>query len=209
MDGRPPPEDESSHYLAQDAEDRARDARAVPEALAAECGDPPPGPRGPFRDALIAWPCGPEHVIRCLNTQNSGLVRVTRTRDGRTASWNEEKTRPAQAAIESGIDDYLAEAGVPGQPFGYRWFVELPTNTENGDDLFSAFEAQLKIKIPGPRIQGLFLQEFPILRGPLRRAHSSSSAVHSAQSRPASGNLLPHQYPETAPRDPAHSSKPG
>lgn len=37
--------DESSRYLAQDAEDRAEDVRARSEALARECGDPPPAPR--------------------------------------------------------------------------------------------------------------------------------------------------------------------
>jgi len=37
--------DESSRYLAQDAEDRAAAARAGAEALAAECGDPKPAPR--------------------------------------------------------------------------------------------------------------------------------------------------------------------
>lgn len=37
--------DEASRYLAQDAEDRARDARAAAEAMAAECGDPRPSPR--------------------------------------------------------------------------------------------------------------------------------------------------------------------
>ncbi|MER6474586.1 hypothetical protein [Streptomyces collinus] len=36
---------ESSRYLAQDAEDRAAAARAGVEALAAECGDPKPAPR--------------------------------------------------------------------------------------------------------------------------------------------------------------------
>ncbi|MEU7028934.1 hypothetical protein AB0A60_19865 [Streptomyces sp. NPDC046275] len=37
--------DESSRYLAQDAEDRAAAARAGAEALAAQCGDPQPAPR--------------------------------------------------------------------------------------------------------------------------------------------------------------------
>ncbi|MBX4178401.1 hypothetical protein [Streptomyces geysiriensis] len=37
--------DESSRYLAQDAEDRASGVRAGAEALAAECGDPMPAPR--------------------------------------------------------------------------------------------------------------------------------------------------------------------
>ncbi|CAM5385135.1 hypothetical protein [Streptomyces viridochromogenes] len=37
--------DESSRYLAQDAEDRAEDARAGADALARECGDLPPAPR--------------------------------------------------------------------------------------------------------------------------------------------------------------------
>lgn len=37
--------DESSRYLAQDAEDRAEDLRASAEAVARECGDPPPPPR--------------------------------------------------------------------------------------------------------------------------------------------------------------------
>lgn len=36
---------ESSRYLAQDAEDRAEDARSRAEALAGECGDPLPAPR--------------------------------------------------------------------------------------------------------------------------------------------------------------------
>ncbi|MDX3245401.1 hypothetical protein [Streptomyces sp. ME18-1-4] len=36
--------DESSRYLAQDAEDRDAVARASAEALAAECGDPKPAP---------------------------------------------------------------------------------------------------------------------------------------------------------------------
>jgi hypothetical protein len=36
---------EKSRYLAQDAEDRAADARSAAEALARECGDPPPRPR--------------------------------------------------------------------------------------------------------------------------------------------------------------------
>lgn len=36
---------ESSRYLAEDAEGRARDARAAAEELAAECGDLRPPPR--------------------------------------------------------------------------------------------------------------------------------------------------------------------
>ncbi|MFJ2900233.1 hypothetical protein ACIO87_35835 [Streptomyces sp. NPDC087218] len=39
--------DESSRYLAQDAEDRAKNLRARAEAMARECGDPPPAPRRP------------------------------------------------------------------------------------------------------------------------------------------------------------------
>ncbi|MEV0282364.1 hypothetical protein AB0I22_39230 [Streptomyces sp. NPDC050610] len=39
--------DESSRYLAQDAEDRAENVRARAEAMARECGDPPPAPRRP------------------------------------------------------------------------------------------------------------------------------------------------------------------
>ncbi|MFD5191031.1 hypothetical protein ACFWMU_23245 [Streptomyces sp. NPDC058357] len=39
--------DESSRYLAQDAEDRAEDLRDRAEAMARECGDPPPAPRRP------------------------------------------------------------------------------------------------------------------------------------------------------------------
>ncbi|GAB1339798.1 hypothetical protein ACE1SV_63880 [Streptomyces sp. E-15] len=39
--------DESSRYLAQDAEDRAEDLRARAEAMAQACGDPPPAPRRP------------------------------------------------------------------------------------------------------------------------------------------------------------------
>lgn len=40
--------DESSRYLAQDAEDRAEDLRARAEPMARECGDPrPPPPRRP------------------------------------------------------------------------------------------------------------------------------------------------------------------
>ncbi|MDQ0994785.1 hypothetical protein [Streptomyces sp. V3I7] len=35
---------ESSRYLAQDAEDRAADARAADEAMARECSAPPPKP---------------------------------------------------------------------------------------------------------------------------------------------------------------------
>ncbi|MFF2426913.1 hypothetical protein [Streptomyces mirabilis] len=37
--------DESSRYLAQDAEDRAEDVRARADALVRECGDPPPASR--------------------------------------------------------------------------------------------------------------------------------------------------------------------
>lgn len=37
--------DESSRYLAQDAEDRVEDARARADALARECGDSRPAPR--------------------------------------------------------------------------------------------------------------------------------------------------------------------
>lgn len=39
--------DESSRYLAQDAQDRAEDVRARAEVMARECGDPPPAPRRP------------------------------------------------------------------------------------------------------------------------------------------------------------------
>ncbi|WP_032789713.1 hypothetical protein OG582_39340 (plasmid) [Streptomyces anulatus] len=39
--------DESSRYLAQEAEDRAEDVRAGAGALARERGDPPPAPRRP------------------------------------------------------------------------------------------------------------------------------------------------------------------
>ncbi|MDG9709642.1 hypothetical protein [Streptomyces sp. DH10] len=36
--------DEASRYLAQDAEDRAQDARSRAEIMAQECGDPAPAP---------------------------------------------------------------------------------------------------------------------------------------------------------------------
>lgn len=93
--------------------------------------------------ALLVWLVGPAHVIRCLDLRPPELVRVVGDVDGqRTSRW-EEPTYGDRSYVESEIHEYLADAGVASQPWGYRWFVELPDGVEDGDRVFSRFRRRL------------------------------------------------------------------
>ncbi|NKY99956.1 DUF5956 family protein [Nocardiopsis alborubida] len=93
--------------------------------------------------ALVAWAVGPEHAVRCPEPRTPSPVHVTCESGGRRVRRWEERTRTDRAGVDSGIDDFLAEAGVPHQPCGYRWFAELPEGIRDGDRLFGAFSSHL------------------------------------------------------------------
>lgn len=91
-------------------------------------GEEPAHPRVEFPETgwgmLVAWVAGPAHVVRSREVGPVPPVRVTLPRaNGARTITHLERTRTDQAAIDTGIDAYLREAGVPAQPVGYRWFL--------------------------------------------------------------------------------------
>ncbi|PDP85192.1 hypothetical protein CQJ94_24280 [Glycomyces fuscus] len=93
--------------------------------------------------ALVAWAVGPEHAVRCPEPREPPPVHVTCETGGRSFQRWEERTRTDRATVDSGIDDFLTDAGVPHQPCGYRWFAELPEGIRDGDRLFGWFSSHL------------------------------------------------------------------
>ncbi|WP_461000148.1 DUF5956 family protein [Streptomonospora sediminis] len=77
--------------------------------------------------ALLAWAVGPDYVVRWRDRSDVPPVRTRiRSSDGSVQEFYSERTRTDQAEVDLHIDRFLAEAGVPHQPSGYRWFVVLP-----------------------------------------------------------------------------------
>ena len=102
-------------------------------------------------EALVAWCCGPEHTVRCVDARPAGRTRITEVLSGRTSVRYEERTRAEQAGIETDIDSYLVDAGLPGQPAGYRWFVELPGHMAREEEFYTALNDRLAIEVTGPQ----------------------------------------------------------
>jgi hypothetical protein len=77
-------------------------------------------------DALIGWAAGPQNLRRFPNSDIGRVVSMTRTRDGVTEQFEEAFTADDRRTVDDSIDDYLADAGIPARPRGYRWFIRVP-----------------------------------------------------------------------------------
>ncbi|MGP3979361.1 DUF5956 family protein [Streptomyces sp. 8N114] len=85
--------------------------------------------------ALLAWCAGPAHVVRCPDHTEKPPVVTTVTGPGGTVTRSESpRTAADQAEIDDEIDGYLADADVPPQPRGWRWFLALPSQCANARD---------------------------------------------------------------------------
>lgn len=77
-------------------------------------------------DALIAWAAGPQNLRRVPGSDAGRIVSVTRTRGGVTEQFEEPFTQDDRRLVDDSVDEYLAEAGIPSRPRGYRWFIRVP-----------------------------------------------------------------------------------
>lgn len=87
--------------------------------------------------ALVAWEAGPQHVRRCVQPAGPPrMVRVTVEKPGQPpVSWDEEMTAEERQSIVDDINDFLADAGIPAQPAGYQWLLDLPSGS--ADDFWT------------------------------------------------------------------------
>lgn len=77
-------------------------------------------------DALIAWAAGPQNLRRVLNSDVGRTVSVTCTRGEMTEQFEEPFTEDDRRIVDDSVDEYLADAGIPSRPRGYRWFIRVP-----------------------------------------------------------------------------------
>lgn len=78
-------------------------------------------------DALIAWSAGPHNLGRLLNSDADRTVSVTCARGGVIEQFEEAFTEDDRRTVDDSIDEYLADAGIPPRPRGYRWFIRVPS----------------------------------------------------------------------------------
>lgn len=80
--------------------------------------------------ALVAWEAGPRHVRRVPKRGPAATVQITQeTAAGPPVTWEEELSPDDLASIRADLNDCLAAAGIPPQPDGYHWLLELPPAT--------------------------------------------------------------------------------
>ncbi|BCW77882.1 DUF5956 family protein [Pseudarthrobacter oxydans] len=82
-------------------------------------------------DALIAWAAGPQNLRRYPNSDASRTVSTTRARGDATDHFDEPFTETDRQIVDDSVDAYLADAGIPARPRGYRWFLRVPDAYES------------------------------------------------------------------------------
>lgn len=74
--------------------------------------------------ALLCWIAGPENVERIPRPHgDGGVTRVEVVTGGASARSERATTADERDLIDNSIDEYLADAGVPPRPRGYRWYA--------------------------------------------------------------------------------------
>jgi hypothetical protein len=76
--------------------------------------------------ALVGWSAGIARLARYPD--RADLHTTTTTTVGPGGEEHESRPRSAdeQAQVDTDIDDYLGDAGIPARPRGYRWFLRPP-----------------------------------------------------------------------------------
>lgn len=97
---------------------------------------------------LIAWLAGPDRLVRSADSQEH-RVAVTVVQGATTSSFTEPRTSADQETVDEGIEEYLADAGVPGPPRGYRWYQRLPEGLDRLDDVYARVNVDLRAADPG------------------------------------------------------------
>jgi hypothetical protein len=105
-------------------------------------------------DALIAWAAGPQNLRRFPNSDVGRAVSMTCTRDGVTEQFEEAFTVDDRRTVDDAVDAYLADAGIPPRPRGYRWFIRVPAAYDSAQafhyDLHQAINATPAQTAPHP-----------------------------------------------------------
>jgi hypothetical protein len=83
-------------------------------------------------DALIGWAAGPQNLRRFPNPDIGRAVSMTCIRGGVTEQCEEAFTADDRRIVDDSVDDYLADAGIPARPRGYRSFIRVPEAYDSG-----------------------------------------------------------------------------
>lgn len=94
---------------------------------------------------LVGWYAGPARLVRLLDLAHHTVTVTTIRYDGLTSERVEPRSLADQDAIDEGIEDYLADAGVPAPPRGYRWYQRLP----HGYTTLAALHAEINTRLRG------------------------------------------------------------
>lgn len=74
--------------------------------------------------ALLCWIAGPENVERVIRLRDDvGVTRVEVVTGGVSDRSERATTADERDLVDAYIDEYLADAGVPPRPRGYRWYA--------------------------------------------------------------------------------------
>ena len=92
---------------------------------------------------LIAWLAGPEHLVR-LPDREPHTVTTTEIRGTTTTTRTGPRTSADQDTVDLGVEGYLADAGVPAPPRGYRWYQGLPSGHGTLDDVYAHVDTALR-----------------------------------------------------------------
>lgn len=76
--------------------------------------------------AVIATAAGPDRVYCVPLRLSEYKVRTSWEQNGESRAEVRERNAEDQDDIDNAIEDYLADAGLPLRPRGFRWFIEVP-----------------------------------------------------------------------------------
>ncbi len=97
--------------------------------------------------ALKLWCAGPDNRARAPRDDRDRTVKVICETGGTRTVTFEPFTSEDLAVIEDGIDSYLADAGLPPQPHGYRWYLRVPAGWTG--DLLAHIDSLLNPTLSG------------------------------------------------------------
>lgn len=94
---------------------------------------------------LVAWTAGAENLVRLPDRERHTVKVTIRGGPART----EPRTQADQDVIDSGIEEYLADARVPRPPRGYRWYQRVPQGCSTLAEAYARINAYLRDSDPG------------------------------------------------------------
>lgn len=86
-----------------------------------------------------------------IENKPEGWMELSENGWGAKRTWTEPISDADVRGVEDDIDSYLADAGLPPRPRGFRWFLRLPASVEGEKEFWRRLN---EVDMQGPPMNG-------------------------------------------------------